>query len=150
MVSSVSILADTLYFLKSFLGGGSGVTDPISSTRPAGQAFVMTSYPTRAVTYPLITIKDLNTNSGRALGLQSEAHFTTLTFEVRVWARNIKERDQLADSVYNKLKDNQIGASGTSQANDLHDFQLLSSVNVDENPGPKSKIMTIQYRFVAT
>ena len=147
MVASANIIRDTIFFVKDFLDGE--VTDPISSTRPANEKFIMTSYPSRAVTYPLITIKDLNTSGSMTLGFQSEASLVELQIEVRVWANNIKDRDNIADDIFDTLRLNQVGTSGTSQANNLHDLQLLSSVNVDEDNGSKSKVMTFKFVFVA-
>lgn len=107
----------------------------------------MTSYPRRDTTYPLITIKDINLESISPLGMQSEAMLITISIEVRIWARNTKERDVLADQIYHLLRTNQIGTSGTNQANDLHDFKMISSVNVDEDT-IKSKVMTFEYKAV--
>lgn len=109
----------------------------------------MTSYPSRASTYPLITIKDLNTDSSQILGLQSEAMLSKVTMEIRVWGRNTKERDQISDEIWNELRLNQIGATGTSQAFDLHDLKLLSRINIDED-AVKSKILQIQFTLVET
>lgn len=148
MVATATILRDVLFFLKNDFQNN--ITDPISSTRPAGEQFVMTSYPQRAVTYPIITIKDLNSEDVTQLGFQSEAMQHYVTMEIRIWARTVAQRDQITDSVYNRLRDNQIGISGTSQANDIHDFRLLSMTNIDEADGPKSKILTIRYLFIAT
>ena len=146
-VASATILRDVIFYVKDFLDGE--ITDPISGTRPTTEKFIMTSYPQRATSIPIITIKDINSFDTRILGLQSEASEHYIDIEVRVWARNIKERDELADSIYQKLKDNQIGVSGTSQAADLHDFKLLSSINIDDPTGIKSKVMTFRFLFVA-
>ena len=148
MVATSTLLRDVLFYVKNFLD--SNVTDPISATRPTNQEFVMTSYPTRPVRYPLITIKDTNSFDNGAMGLQSEAAFYTIQVEVRVWCDTVSQRDKLAQEIYQKLKDNQIGPSGTSQANDIHDFKLIGSTNVDEADGPKSKVMIFQFIFVAT
>lgn len=145
MVSSTTILRDTLFFLKDYLDGE--VTDPI--TRPTNEKFIMTSYPTRAVTYPIITIKDLNMESRMTLGFQSEASLVIIDMEIRIWANDTKTRDTISDQVFDKLRTNQIGTSGTSQANQLHDLRLLSSVNVDEVDGPKSKVMSFRFIFIA-
>lgn len=147
MVATGTLLRDVIFFVKDILEDN--VTDPLGS-RPANEKFVMTAYPQRSTRFPIITIKDLNLSDGGALGLQSEAHLITIELEVRVWGRNVKERDEIFTEVYQTLKDNQIGSVGTSQANDLHDFQLLSAVNVDEPDGPKSKVLSIKYIFVAT
>jgi hypothetical protein len=59
-------------------------------------------------------------------------------------------RKERSHCQYQELKDNQIGITGTSQANDLHDLILLSAVNVDDSNGAKSKIMTFRFMFIAT
>ena len=145
MVVSTNIIRDVLFFLKDYLDGE--ITDPI--TRPTNEKFIMTSYPTRAVTYPLITIKDVNMASRMTLGFQSEASSVGITVEIRVWANSTKERDTISDQLFDKMRTNQIGVSGTSQANQLHDLRLLSSVNVDEEDGPKSKVTQFSFFFVA-
>lgn len=148
MVNSNTIIRDVVFFIKNFLS--SNLTDPETSRRPANQQFIMTSYPSRPVTLPVVTIKDINSTS-QNLGFQSEATWHEISIEVRVWGKTTKERDSLADLIYQLLKDNQIGASGTSQANDLHDFKLISSTNIDsEEPTVKSKVMTFSYKTVAT
>lgn len=110
----------------------------------------MTSYPAKAVTYPLITIKDTSSRALTQLGLQSEAQPFVIEIEVRVWANTVAQRDQLADAVYVAMKNNQIGSSGTSQANELHDFKLLNSINIDDPDNYKTKVMTFSYLFIAT
>ena len=146
-ISGATILRDTLFAIKTFLSGA--VSDPITN-RPTNESFIMTSYPTRAVTYPLITIKDLNSESTR-LGLQSEAVMQNLNVEVRAWANTVSQRDKLADSIFNSMKNNQFGGgSAFTEDYGLHDFKLLSSVNVDDPDGPKSKVQTYKFIFVTT
>lgn len=145
-VSSGSILRDVLFFIKNYLSGA--IPDPMSN-RPTNQDFIMTSYPTRPTTYPLITIKDLNMNAPQILGFQSQAMVVHPSMEVRIWANTVATRDQLADKIFYNLKQNQIGAGSTSQSFNLHDFKLTSSVNVDDPDGAKSKIQTYEYFFVA-
>ena len=145
MVQTSTLLADTIFYVKDAIQDN--ITDPISN-RPTNQAFIMTSYPTRATTYPIITIKDSNIQSRMTLGLKSEASAFTIDVEIRIWANDTKIRDSLADDVYELLRTSQIGDTGTSQANALHDLRLLSSVNVDDPDGPKSKVMVIRYLFV--
>ena len=146
MVTTSNLLADTIFYVKDFVNDN--ITDPI--TRPSNEQFVMTSYPTRPVRYPLITIKDMNSYDLGSLGFQSEAALYYIDIEIRVWGRNVAERDKIAQEIYNELKANQIGTSGTSQANNLHDLRLISMVNIDEAEGPKSKVMTFRFLFVAT
>lgn len=142
MVSSATVLRDTIFTIKSFLSGN--LPDSISN-RPANQSFIMTSYPTRETTYPLITIKDTNSFDQTWLGLQSEAMAHYIEMEIRVWANNVKNRDDLAGSIYNIMRQNRFGAAGFT-GSELHDMRLLSSVNVDDPSGPKSKVMS--YRFL--
>src|SRR3990167_4963450 len=146
MVQTSTLLADTIFYVKNFIS--SNTSDPIS--RASNESFVMTSYPTRPVRYPLITIKDVGCYDLGALGFQSEAAMFYADIEVRVWGRNVAERDKLAQEIYTELKANQIGTSGTSQANNLHDFKLINMINIDEAEGPKSKVMTFRFLFVAT
>ena len=148
MVQTATILQDSLFFVKNFLL--TNLTDPIASSRPSTEKFIMTSYPQRPVRYPLITVKDMNSYSIMRSGFQSTITQHYVEIEVRIWARDIKEKDNLADAIFQKLKDNQFTSSTGQTANFLHDFQLMSSVNVDEVDGPKSKVMTFKFLFVAT
>lgn len=146
VVTTSNFIADILSFIKSDLVNN--ITDPISSTRASDSKFIMTSYPQRAVNYPLITIKLINQKAIRA-GMQTEAMDVTITIEIRIWARNQKEKDDLSNTIYKRLRDIQFTASTGSIANNLHNFQLNSDVEVDE-PGegnPKSRILQVQYNF---
>jgi len=134
-----------LSFIKADLAN---ITDPISSIRTAGSRFIATSYPSRLVQYPMITIKAINQSAKRA-GMQTEAMDVEIVLEIRIWARNEKEKDDLANKVYKRLRDIQFTASTGSEANSIHDFQLNSSVEIDE-PGeeqPKSRILQVRYKF---
>jgi len=93
MVVTATLLRDTLFFVKDLLDGN--VTDPISASRASNQAFIMTSYPSRPVRYPLITIKDLSTDALITLGFQAEAQQMFITLEIRAWGRTTKERDEM-------------------------------------------------------
>ena len=147
MVASSTYLKDTILFVRNDLR--TNITDPIATKRPSGQTFVMTSYPDKPVTYPLITVKDVNSSEIQRLGMQSELHFLKIELEIRVWARTASERDELTQNVLNRLRSNQFG-SGSENEDNLHDFLILSTLNIDE-PGAQgihSKIMTIQFTFV--
>jgi len=145
VVESGTFLRDILFFIKNdFL---SNITDPESGKRSNNSKFIMTSYPQRLTEYPIITIK-LTNFSAKSAGMQTTAMDVIMFIEVRVWARNQKEKDELANDCYKRLRDIQF-TSGGSIANYLYDFELLSAVEVDE-PGedqPKSRILSIQYRF---
>ena len=148
MVSTGSIICDTLFFLKNALSGN--VPDPI--TRPSGDKFIMTSFPSRASTYPLITIKDNGITATKKLGFQSEGFQMKLPIEVRIWARSVAERDKLFDRTFEVLRTNQfpVGTSGTSSYADLHDFKLESVNNFDEagENSIKCKIINLSYMYV--
>jgi hypothetical protein len=149
VVSSANFIADVLYFIKnSFNSGGTTITDPIASSRPSDSKFIMTSYPQRHAVYPLITIKLVNQKATRA-GMQTEAMDVEITLEIRIWARNQKEKDDLSNKVYKTLRDLQFTSSTGSVASNLNGFQLLSDTEVDE-PGegnPKSRLVQIKYSF---
>ena len=145
-VSSNTFIRDVLFFIKNSLT--TGVTDPITATRNSQSAFIMTSHPQRFVEYPLITIK-LTNQSAVSAGMQTNAMDVVISIEIRVWARNQKEKDELANDCYIVLRDLQFTASTGSVANYLYDFELLSAVEIDEDGTnqPKSRILGIQYKF---
>lgn len=142
------IIRDTLSFIKTDLLNN--ITDPDTSNRPSNSRFIMSSYPSRAVHYPLVTIIVTNINVIRT-GSQSNVQEVLLTLEIRVWARNEREKDEIYTDILNRLNDIQLTNTGTA-ANNLHDFTILSSVEVDE-PGEsggqvtKSRILNCQYLF---
>ncbi len=145
-VASATFLADAINLIRDKVR--TNVTDPISSTRPGTEKFCLTSYPKRAVTYPIITITDRGIIQPQRLGMASEGTLITIDIEIRIWGRNVKERDELFDEVYQYLRTNQLDvATGLSESN-LHDFSLSSAVNVDEpgEAGIRSKVC--EYRFL--
>lgn len=150
-VNRSSILADTLYFVKNDLINN--VTDPDSTKRPANSRFVMTSYPQRQSYYPLITIKATNIESRQA-GMQSTLQDITLTLEIRIWARNEKEKDELYASVLNRLANIQFTSSTGSVANGLVNLNVPSAVEVDEDGEGdkiiKSRIISVTYNFYSS
>lgn len=149
MVTRNNIISDILLFIKNDLNNN--ITDPLSSTRPLKSKFVMTSYPSRPVNYPIITLKIANIEALRA-GMQTTAQDITITLEIRVWARDEKEKDTIYQEVSNRLKDIQFTALTGSIANNIHDYNELSAIEIDE-PGEsggkilKSRIITCVYRF---
>lgn len=148
MVSTTTFLSDATKFIRNDLS--SNITDPISSSRPSGQRFVMTSYPQKPVTYPIITVKQTGPSDDKRLGARSTLKWTTVPIEVRVWARNEKEKDTLAEQVINRLRSNQFGAGSSSDIQGMHDFELTNSVPVDEpgTAGIKSMVMQFSYKFI--
>ena len=145
--TSSTFLSDTIKFIRDDLD--SNITDPITAKRSGRDRFVMTSYPSRPVKYPIITVRATNINIVNRLGMQSEGVWTSIPVEIRVWARNQKEKDELSQEVFNRLRSNQFG-SGSTVEFDIHDFTLNSSVDVDEDGenAPKSRVMEYEYKLV--
>ena len=150
MVTTSTFLSDTILFVRNDLI--TNITDPISTTRPLKEKFVMTSYPQRDVTYPLITVKKGNINFSEQLGSQSEMYLTLIQLEVRIWARNEIERVKLTEQVINRFRSNQFPQETvtTSLGQDLFDLTLISNVDIDEDgdAGIKSSVMTWQFSFM--
>lgn len=148
MVASETILRDVIFFMKDELN--SNITDPLPS-RLSGERFVMTSYPERETKYPVITIKDVSIDADMSMALQSITSLVRLTMEVRIWARNVKERDTLTDSVFNTIRNIQLGINDTSafQGVGLHDIKW-NSTNIDEVNGPKSKVIELNMFYIAS
>lgn len=146
-ISGTTFISDSVLFLRDSIR--SSVTDPISSKRVSGASFVMTSYPQRSAIYPLIIIKDDGISDVKRLGMQSEQSYVNIPIEVRVWARNIKERDELSQQVYNFLQKNQLGTGSETTNFGLHDFQCTSMINIDDvdENGKDSGIRTKQMRY---
>jgi len=144
-VEKDTILRDTIFFVKNDLD--SNITDPLVGKRSSTSKFVMTSYPQRKVQYPVITIKAADISAIRA-GMQTTAQDINITLEIRVWAKNQKDKDTIYTDIFNRLSDIQFTAGGSVLSN-LHDITILSSVEVDEDGegGVKSRILQVQYSF---
>jgi hypothetical protein len=147
-VSGATFLADTSILLRDKLLNN--ITDPIASLRIGNERFVMTEYPSRAVKYPIITIVDRGVSQPQGLGMGSEGTVINITMEIRIWARNVKERDQLFDDVYNYLKNNQLDSNTGLVASNLNDFKLVSAININEpgEEGIKSKVLELNFMFI--
>lgn len=133
-VSGSTILHDSVLKVRALIA--SGVSDPISANRwtASGCRFVVTSFPERLVQYPVITVAG---NKGRdeRMGTQTQAMKTPVFVEVDVYSKSTKERDTLADAVYQTLKTSQMGiqAGWTGTELDLlYDFHFLNEFNIDE------------------
>ena len=144
-VNSATFTSDVIILLRDNLINS--IDDPLN--RPINERFVMTSYPKNAVRYPIITITDTGSRQEGKLGMGSEGTVLRLGIEIRIWARNIKERDELFDSVYNYLRANQYDASGLIESN-LSGFQMTSALNINEDgdEGIKSKVMEVRFLFI--
>jgi len=146
-VNSATMIHDLTLLLRNLLDDN--LTDP-KAPRASGEKFVMTSYPDRKLTYPVVTVQ-IGGMTDTSLGMRSEDTQVNLSWEIRVWARDVKQRDEIADQVYQFLRTFQ---TGTDEFIDqgLFDFSLDSSTLVDEQ-GPKglhSRILEGSFNFVAT
>lgn len=141
-ISSSTFTADIVNYLRDKLN--SNITDPLNRSLP--ERFVLTEYPKRAVNYPIITVTDKGSKQEAPLGMGSEGTILRLGVEIRIWARNVKERDTLFDEIYDYLRTNQLSGDDITGAN-LHDFKMDSVVNVSESD-VKSKVMEVNYLFI--
>ena len=141
-VSSATFVADTINLIRDKLNDN--ITDPLSRSAP--ERFILTEYPRRPVRYPIITVTDTGSTQEGKLGMGSEGTILRLGVEIRIWGRNVKERDELFDSVYNYFRTNQLSGDDLTGAN-LHDFSMGSAVNIAEKD-VKIKVMEINYLFL--
>ena len=146
-INGSTLITETTIFLRNMLA--SGITDPI--TRSSNERFIMTSYPERNTTYPLITIKPEGMVDIRRLGFQSEEHYVTLPYEIRVWSRSQRQKEQLAEQVYTWLRTNQFSGTYATTDQNLWGFKVNGTAVVDEpgKDGVKSYILSVEYKFIA-
>ena len=147
-VNSNTFLADTIILIRDKVRDN--ITDPLVASRPTPEKFVLTSYPQRGVTYPIITVTDRGIIQPQRLGMASEGTVLTMNIEIRLWARNIAERDELTQQIYTYLRQNQLDATTGLSDSNLHDFTLTSTVNIDDPgvQGIRSKVMEFSFLVV--
>ncbi len=146
-INTATFLGDAVIYIRDDLL--TNISDPI--THSGNSKFVMTSFPRRNVVFPLITVKSRGFNMIQRGGLASTVTINRLGIEIRVWARNVKERDELSQSVLNRLRSIQRIASTGSLAVGLHDFTITSVIDIDELGGEqaiRSKLMQIEYLVI--
>ena len=143
-IRTVTWLADAVIILRDLITDN--VTDP-GPTKTGNARFCMTSYPKRTVQYPIVTIVDRGVTDWRRGGMASTVSIQTLTIEIRVWGRNVVERDEIAQDIVDELRSRMVTLS-SSQA--MHNYRFGSMVNVDEpgDQGIKSKILNIEFDAV--
>ena len=71
------------------------IRDKLKTNITAVSSRVYTSYPQRDVIYPMITVVDTGTTQEGKLGMGSEGTALRLGIEIRIWGRNVKERDEI-------------------------------------------------------
>jgi len=144
-IRNSTFIADAVNYIKNKLN--TNITDPLSGGRPPTDKFILTEYPMKPVKYPIITVKDAGSAQEMRLGMRSESTMLRIPIEIRIWTRNVVERDELFDSVYDYLRTNQFSGDDFQGA-ELHDFKMSSAVNVSEG-GTRSKVMEVSYLFIA-
>lgn len=88
------------------------------------------------------------------LGMQSEGVIIPVNFVINVFSKNVKERDQLAGSVFNLLRVSQYDVDSTTGSGTvlerLYDFQMGNIVSLDEpnKEGLHRKIIEVSYKFI--
>ena len=139
---SATFISDLIILIRDNLKNN--IDDPLN--RPANEKFIMTSYPQTVVNYPVITITDTGSRQEGKLGMGSQGTMLRLGVEIRIWARNVKERDTIFDTVYDYLRNNQISGDDLNNAN-LYDFNMNNVINVSE-PDVKSKVGEFTFLYL--
>jgi len=131
-VSGSTIIHDSVLKVRALIA--SGVSDPISGTRSSDTKFEVTTFPSRKVEYPVITVEG-NKVSDERLGTNTQAMKSDVRCTVNVWSKQTKQRDELNDSIYQTLKTSQMGTqagwTGT-ELDGLYDFKFFGENNIDE------------------
>jgi hypothetical protein len=138
-INSSTFLADTIILLR----------DKLRTNITSVSSRVYTSYPKQNVIYPLITVTDRGTIQQGHLGMASEGTVLTVDVEIRIWARNVKERDEISQEVYDYLRKNQLDTTTGLSESGLHDFTLMSAVNVSEEK-VQSKVMEVRFLIICS
>lgn len=112
----------------------------------------MTSYPRRPTEFPIITVKQAGTELIQRGGMKSTVTINHIRIQVKVWARNVKERDELSQDILDRLRSIQTTATTGSEVVGLHDFLIESVVDVvPDTTGEQiiqSKIMLLRYLII--
>ncbi|MCK5624940.1 hypothetical protein KAI04_03810 [Candidatus Pacearchaeota archaeon] len=143
VIKTSTFISDIVIFIRNLIRDN--IDDPLQ--RKSG--FVLTAYPKRQIQYPIITIRQTNITT-RKLGMSSEVHEAVIDLEVRVWARNAKEIDELTASVIDILRDAQYSSNGTDNE-DIYGFTLTSANSIVDLEGENtihSKVLGIEYRAI--
>jgi hypothetical protein len=146
-INSSTCLSDTILYIRDFLK--TNLVDPNIAKRTSGEGWVFTSYPKENITYPIVTVLDDGGSTIKRLGMQSTMQSYSFTVQIKIWARDMPEKDKLFNQVYEQLNSHQFITGGSREAG-LHDFKIDSVVNVDEEgpQGIKSKIIRVKYMYI--
>ena len=147
-INTATFFSDTTVEIRDDLR--TNITDPITSSRVGN--FILSAFPQQNVQYPIVTVQNTNVETLIKLGMGSEKQFISIPLEVRIWARNVKERDFLTQDIINRFRSAELGATGTVEAS-LYDMRVTSAVNVDDvnSEGKvvgRSRVIEVEYRFI--
>lgn len=146
-INSSTFISDSILFLRNLLR--TNITDPISRAG-SGTAFIFTAFPKTNTQYPLIVIKNTGITT-KKLGISSEVNWISANYEIKVFARNSKECDDLTQKVIYNLSQNQFGTNSTN-AEELFGFKLVSVVPIVEQEGEQNvihqKVMSFVYNNI--
>lgn len=139
-ISTATYISDTVLFIRNLL------RDNISDPNSRSSGFIMTSFPKRQISYPVIVVK-VSSSGAVKLGMQSEISQSTIVIEIDVFAKNSKQSDELTQEVIDTLRTNQLGTGSTNE-NDIHGFQMTSLTPIvftEGNATVHRKNMTFSY-----
>lgn len=150
-LASATFLADAVLFVRDRLLVG--ITDPLAGVpRPTGEKFIMTEFPRRSVTHPFMIVRDSGMSDIQRSGMRSEGIYTRINIEIHIHAKNVVQRDELAQQVYAYMRTNQFGVPADSDNNSaqfgLHDIRLVNMINipnVNGDGGIRKKVL--EYSF---
>jgi len=143
-ISSSTILQDVEKFLVTLIR--TNVTDPISTRRSSNSKFVLSSYPSRDTQYPFISVVTQSPDTvDKSIGTQVQR--VTITSEIRVWARNVRERDEICDAIFNILRTKQTSSGGSVDEN-LFDMTFLNIGDINEDK-VRSRLIEVTYNYFA-
>lgn len=153
-INSVSLYKDVTLWTRDVISGA--IPDPVSDRQRqsldpgSGSRFVMTSYPSRAVVYPFITVSQVNATD-ESLGIGTEDSLTTLRMQVDVWTMQVGQRDGIAGSVAYALRTSQLGTDG-AYASGLFDYALIGMRNMDDpaKTGVHRKVLDFEVIYINT
>jgi len=147
VVNASTLIHDVKIALKGILT--SGLTDPISATRPATDKFVLLGYPDRATTYPHVII----THSGdveNRLTFCSGVNQVNLEFEISIFSKSTKQADEIYDNIKNIIR-NSIGSVHIAQMNNPKFLGGYDDFSLSEGrEGVHQKVITygLTYEYV--
>ena len=148
MVISNNFISDSVLFLRNTLRNT--LTDPISRGGD-NSSFIFTAFPKTNTQYPLIVVKNTGINT-KKLGMASEVNWVNAKYEIKVFARNSKECDDLTQKIIDNLRSNQFGTSSTN-AEELFGFKLENCVPVVSVEGDNTihmKVLSFLYSNILT